>query len=261
MNPKPLAVAFCGLLALAVTACEELRKWAGDKKEDQEPWLQNVLAAEVRLPEKGQAAAAQLSQLLERAESMPGVERVAVIDVLPGAIALWHRVPIERESSPPDMRPAGYVEIVSPRYFETMGLILLQGRFFGKRDDDSSPPVAIVNESYARRMRPPDEGRSILGERVRVGGSSGLWMTIVGVVRDGPRVRNVPEVYVPYTQQVLYGSGSRYPAGAHPWYMLARVKSDREVVAAGLQQVLGWEFRTMEERLKAYTKGPPGAGD
>jgi MacB-like protein len=259
MSPKPLAVAFCGLLALSSIACrdrDELRHKVARDKDDQALWLQDVLAAEVRLPETGPPTVVKLFQLLGRAASVPGVDQVAVVDVLPGAMTTWHQVQIEHEGFPPHMRPAGYVQVVSPGHFATMGLRLLRGRFFFEGDREGSPPVAIVNESYARQMETAgDVGASrknILGERVRLGGSAGPWMTIVGIVQDGPRALHVQEVYVPYTQQALHGS--RDPADAHPWYLLARGPGDREAVAARLRQALGLEFRTLEERLKAYMK-------
>jgi hypothetical protein len=252
MSPKPFALAFCGLLALSTLACRErndVRSKVARNEEDQAPWLQYVLAAEVRLPETGQAATAKLSQLLKRAASVPGVEQVSVVDVLPGAVASWHQVQIEREGAPPHMRPAGYVQVVSPGHFATMGLHLLRGRLFFIGDREDSPPVAIVNESCARQM----EHKDILGERVRLGWGSESWRTIVGIVQDGPRALHVVEVYVPYTQQALYDP--RHPADKPLWYMLARVPDDREAVSARLQQVLGLEFRTMEERLKAVYEG------
>lgn len=251
MSLKPLTLAVCGLLVLSALACRErneVRSKVARNEEDQALWLQDVLAAEVRLPETGQAATTQLSRLLERAASVPGVEQVSVVDVLPGAMMTWHQVQIEHEGFPPHMRPAGYVQAVSPRYFTTMGLRLLRGRFFFMGDREGSPPVAIVNESYARQM----EHKDILGERVKLGGSSGPWMTIVGIVQDGPRALHVMEVSVPYTQQTLVVP--RYPADAPPWYMLARALGDQKAVASRLQQVVGLEFRTMEERLKAYMK-------
>lgn len=250
MSLKPLSLAFCGLLALSAIACRErndVRSKVARDEEDQALWLQNVLVAEVRLPETGQAAASKLSELLGRAASVPGVEQVAVVDVLPGAVATWHQVQIEREGSPSHMRPAGYVQVVSPGHFATMGLRLFRGRVFSKVDSESSPPVVIVNESYARGSLGDGD---VIGRRARLGRGSESWRTIVGVVQDGPRIQHSPEVYVPYTQQALVTS--RFPPDAPPWYMLARVPGDQKAVSARLQQVMGLEFRTMEERLKAY---------
>ena len=82
------------------------------------------------------------------------------------------------------------------------------------------------------------------------------WLTIVGIVQDGPHAGNSAEVYVPYTQHAVDGlSNSRYvPPGAPPWYLLARVKGDEDAAIASLRQVLGREFLTLEERLKVYKK-------
>src|SRR5258706_5250275 len=92
---------------------------------------------------------------------------------------------------------------------------LVVGRDFTDRDDASAPPVAIVNEAFARRWFP--DGRPI-GRRVSAGRSL-LDMQIVGVVRDAIsqslREPPPPAVYVPLFQRqtefptfIVYASGS-----------------------------------------------------
>lgn len=248
MNLKPLAFTVCGLLALSAAACEKvLNQVVKDGEEPVQEW-QNVLAAEIRLTETGPAAVARLSQLLERGAIVPGVEQVAVVDALPGVIAQWHHVQLEREGAASGLRATGYGRIVSPGYFAVTGVRLFRGRPFSERDREGSPPVVIVNESYARRLAPGHE--DLLGVRVKLGRESVEWKTIVGIVQDEPRAQHVPEVYIPYSQPDLYGSGS--PAVAHPWYLLVRVKGDRTAVAAHLRQSLGWELRALEEWLKGH---------
>jgi predicted permease len=67
---------------------------------------------------------------------------------------------------------------VTPGYFATVGIPLVSGREFTERDTASSPRVAIVNQSVARRYFP---GQNAIGKRL---GHSGLDTEIVGVVRD-----------------------------------------------------------------------------
>jgi hypothetical protein len=253
MRPKPLAVAFCGLLALSATACEEtVRDRVAKHEEDQALWLQDVLAAEVRISEK-EAAVPKLSRLLEQAASVPGVEQVALVDVLPGAISQWHQIKIQPEGSPAHMQPAGYLQAVSPGYFETMDLRLVVGRLFSESDGVSGPPVVIVNELYARMFPGHEKAGDVLGKRVKITWHPGPWMTIVGVVQNGPRNQSSPEVYVPYRQNAVHGPYWEVRAGEPSWYLLARATGEqRETVAAPLQRALGLEFRTLEERLKAY---------
>jgi putative ABC transport system permease protein len=96
-----------------------------------------------------------------------------------------------------------------------MGIPLRQGRTFGNGDNGSSPPVAIVSESLARRYFP---GASAVGHRIQVteedpmrccsaaGPVKGLWREIVGVAAD-IRQANLDEapaltIYRPYSQIV-----------------------------------------------------------
>lgn len=249
MKRKVLAVAaaVCGLLALSVLACQGsdgMRDRVARDEEDPAPWLREVLAAEVRLAEPGPPAAEQLSRLLQRTASLPGVQEVAVVDVLPGAIALRHQIKIQHEGSPSHQQEAGYLQVVSPGYFAVMKLPLRQGRFFSQGDLAQSPPVAIVNESYARQSQ--HSGKNMLGERMRIAWPTGPWLTIVGIVQDGPRAGSIPEVYVPYAQNAVYGP----PPDS--WYLLVRPAGDGKAVADSLRRVQGMELRTLEERLKAH---------
>jgi hypothetical protein len=71
--------------------------------------------------------------------------------------------------------------LVTPGYFETLGIPLLGGQDFSERDTATSPPVVILDESLAARLWPNE---SPIGKKLRVGGSSTAgapWRTIVGV--------------------------------------------------------------------------------
>jgi putative ABC transport system permease protein len=241
MSPKPFAVVFCGVLALSGSACKDP---APDSPvTDQARWPENVLAAEVRPLDTSRMAVDEFSQLLGQAASVPGVEQVAVADVLPSAERPRTQIDIDGRPSP--LRPGGFVQIVSPGYFATMELRLLQGRFFTEADRESGPPVAIVNQSLARRIWAYD---SALGRRVRIGPDRGPWVTIVGVVQDGPEAWKAPEMYVPLAQQAANGP-FRFP-----WYLLVRITGDRQAVAAHLQQLRGLEFRTLAEQLRVFNE-------
>ncbi|HEX6899712.1 MAG TPA: ABC transporter permease [Thermoanaerobaculia bacterium] len=245
MNPKSLALVFCGLLALSTVACREqtYQLW---NEEDQAPWMRNLLAAEVRLPVTGTEAAEELSQLLGRAASIPGVAQAAVVDVLPGAPAQRHLIGIKHEGSISERPPASLL-VVSPGYFETLELRLLRGRLFSERDQAGSPHVAIVGESYSRLQNP--HGEELLGKRVQIGWRSGPLLTIVGIVQDGPGGEQVSELYVPYSQHAALGLGE----GNRDSYLLVRTSGgDQTGISGALQRDLGVEFQPIQERLKAY---------
>ena len=98
----------------------------------------------------------------------------------------------------------GGSNIVGPGFFETMGISLLQGRTFSKADEETSPKVAIISESMARKYF---TDRDPIGQRLpsdmaqRFGGAD---TQIVGVVRDTKHYLRQSKwdeaIYVPYTQ-------------------------------------------------------------
>jgi hypothetical protein len=92
---------------------------------------------------------------------------------------------------------------VTSNYFRVMGIPLLKGREFDSRDTASSPPVVIVNETFARRFFPDEDP---IGKRFVYGSPvpNNPWITIVGVVADMRRTgfeREVrPETFLPQDQ-------------------------------------------------------------
>jgi putative ABC transport system permease protein len=90
---------------------------------------------------------------------------------------------------------------VSPEWFDTMGIALLSGRDFTDSDRVGGPPVAIVNEAFARRYLP---GRPPIGQTVRVGFGDTPRYEVIGLVADAvytrPRDGMEPTFYVPIAQ-------------------------------------------------------------
>ena len=90
------------------------------------------------------------------------------------------------------------VNVVGPRFFETMGIPLLSGRDLNSRDDDHRQQVAAISERVASTLSP---GKNPLGQHIEIGGSA---MEIVGVVKEtrynGLREPPSPMVYRPYMQ-------------------------------------------------------------
>jgi len=100
--------------------------------------------------------------------------------------ASWDMMSCVPEGShPPEPRGAyaAYMRGTSPGYFATIGQRLLFGRDFAETDRQDSPPVCIVNESFARRFWP---GQDPLGKRVKSGriDNPRPWYTVVGIVAD-----------------------------------------------------------------------------
>ena len=111
-----------------------------------------------------------------------------------------------REGS--DRRGAGF-NMVSPGYYETFGIRMLRGRPLSTQDAESAAPVAVVNETFAKRYL---EGLDPLAQRLSVAmpgigllapGPRVAWQ-IVGVTRDvrngGPRNESFPQIDFPFWQ-------------------------------------------------------------
>jgi putative ABC transport system permease protein len=122
--------------------------------------------------------------------------------------------------------------LATPDYFRVMGIRLIEGRAFSEADTDSSPPVVVVNQTFARRFFP--NGNPI-GRHLKFGGMSSAnpWLTIIGVVGDvrGFGVDKQPnsEIYLSYQQQ------SFLPYNPLPhMYLVVRAKSDPNNVTAAV---------------------------
>jgi putative ABC transport system permease protein len=154
------------------------------------------------------------SRLLERVRALPGVESAATgTAVLQPLVTNSNVFTIEGRPLPgPGERVEYPVEVVSPGYFETLGVTLIAGRTFTDQDRTDAPGVVIINDTLARQGWP---GQDPLGRRIRGGGdnSRAPWLTVIGVVRDLRRAdvrREIrPEVYLttaqltPRTQMLL----------------------------------------------------------
>jgi predicted permease len=84
-----------------------------------------------------------------------------------------------------------YRDLVSPGYFDSMKIPLVEGRDFDWRDDGNSQKVMIVNQEFVRRFM---GGRNAMGRRVH---GWGEWFTIVGVAKDS-KYHRVTESAEPY---------------------------------------------------------------
>jgi putative ABC transport system permease protein len=120
----------------------------------------------------------------ERAARLPGMESVASVNMLPLIATRAASSRFNVPGSPlidPNALPAAQIRAVSPDYFRAMRIPIRSGRAFTERD--LNDPVAIVNESFARRYWP---GRDPVGEKFVTGvwGPTPSFSTIVGVVGD-----------------------------------------------------------------------------
>ena len=165
----------------------------------------HVLTLNIPLPREAYLQGEQVrtfyKQLLDRASSLPGVESVGLSNDLPLHAREMVSIAIEGQVTGEAQTPQAICQSwVMGSYFQTMGIPLLEGRWFGPEDRLESQPVAIVSLSTARKLWP---GKDAVGKRVRWGVAA-PWQTVVGVVGDvsaGPLSAPLaPHVYRPYNQ-------------------------------------------------------------
>ena len=109
-----------------------------------------------------------------------------------------------RVLGPNEAPPSTGWRMVSPEYFKTMEIPLLQGRPFSAADDEHSPGVVIVDEGLARRLWP---GESALNKRLKLNAripAQSIWRTVVGVAghvrQKGLAEAGGDQLYVPLAQ-------------------------------------------------------------
>ena len=145
------------------------------------------------------------NSLMDRLAASPGLTSASLVSALPFSTSnSSSSVTVEGlVLEPEDPLPEPNLNIISPGYFNTMGIALLDGREFTDGDGWSATRVAIVNEFMAETLWPD---QSPLGRRVKLGqiDSEDPWLTVVGVVATVPQTRLEleprMELYFPFTQ-------------------------------------------------------------
>jgi putative ABC transport system permease protein len=170
-------------------------------------------------------------ELVERAEALPGVTAAAAVSYLPlGADGARYAFSVEGQ--PPletQLRPRTEFNVVTPGYFATMEIPLLQGRDLAERDRWESPAVVVVNQSLARRFWPNE---SAIGKRLTLGEpEEGGWMTVVGVVGDVKQRSLATE-----SRPQMYGSQAQ--VGLPEMALLVRTAMDPSALAPAIRGIV-----------------------
>ena len=171
--------------------------------------VDHVLAARVSLPAarypKDDAATRFFETLTRELAAQPGIASASATSYLPaggGGFDLGRVFLKEGQPEPPATTDyEANWNVVTPDYFRTLGIPLVRGRAFTDRDTASSPPVIVVNETFARRTFPAGDA---IGHRIRSWRDENLLREIVGVVADvryyGLGDADRALVYVPHRQ-------------------------------------------------------------
>jgi putative ABC transport system permease protein len=183
------------------------------------------------------AIGAFFQELEERVAALPGVDRVGVGTQFPPVAFSYQRVAAEgRETLDEGQIPTAMATVVSPGYFEALGIPLLRGRAFNDLDVEGVPLVGVLNEAAADLLFP---GTDALGRRMLVGEQP---VEVVGVVANtrnqGIDVDPFPEVF----------ASLRQIPGANQLFLLVRTSLDAESLLPAIRT----EIREMDPDQPVY---------
>jgi predicted permease len=187
-------------------------------------------------------------RLLEGVQHLPGVQSASLQQVMPlHGDNMETRVVREGESDDAPARLTNF-DVVGADYFRTLGIPLLRGREFAEADRAEAPPVAVVNQTFARRYFP---GADAIGRRVSMNGAAGPFITIVGVARDAKYVTLGEEpramLYLPFAQSYSNEMVLHVRAAGDPAALVRPVAA----TARALDPVLPLnEPKTMRQQLR-----------
>jgi predicted permease len=185
-------------------------------------------------------AGAQLrKQLLNRVESLPGVQSASITDFVPLSMN-YNSNPILIEGRPQERgvnAPSAMHADIGLKYFETIGAPLLAGRDLTEQDQEGKTRSVVVNETFARKFFPgANPNENALGKQFRTSPESQPWQ-IVGVAKDGKywTIGEDPQAFVwfPIGNQLAFN------------YLLVRTSARPETLIGAIRV----EFRNLDPNL------------
>ena len=211
---------------------------------------ENVLTMRVQLPGKKYPEPHQIvdffKQAQERIAGLPGVQAVGSISYLPltGPAARDGFKIVGQPDPAPGQEPPCEVRVVTPTYFQAMGIPLLKGRLLDERDG-KEPRVLVINEALAKKYFPNEDP---IGKRIAVTWFEGEIDEIVGVVGDikeGALDKEPePAIYWPHPREPYSGMALVIRASGDAMRHATAVQ--REIRALDPDQPIA-DVRTMEQ--------------
>ncbi len=229
-------------LLLLVGAALLIRSFANVMAVDMGFDTRGVITAELSLPGNVYTDATRTSgfyrDLLPKLQTIPAVSAVGAISDFPlsgsDASGLFE---LDGDKNPRAADRQASYRVVTPGYFEAMGIPVLKGRVIGDGDAFGREVVAVVNQDFVKRYVPSGDP---IGRRFKFFGMDSMnepWMAIVGVVGNVKHESLVhetdPEAYVSYLQRPLR---TQYP-------MTIAVRPAAASMTAGLAQLLRERIR------------------
>jgi putative ABC transport system permease protein len=234
-------------IVLLVGAALLLRSFAKLTSVDPGFRPEHVLAFRVALPNtaypQAHHRAAFFTQLLERLDALPEITAAGMTQTLPMRGDYILSFAIQGQPAPrPNEGPSANYRVVSPNYFQAMGIPLARGRAITDRDVDKAPLVAVVDQKFVERHFPDKDP---IGQGIDIGNGTDGFSEIVGVVgnvRDASLATNpAPTMYVPYNQDPFSGM-----------WVVARTTGDPTALSATVRQTV----QSIDPTLPAFALTP-----
>jgi putative ABC transport system permease protein len=175
-------------------------------------------------------AEAFYQQLLSRVRVLPGVQSAALVQNPPLEEFDGRVIEVEGQTFAPGHLPQAEAYFITPDYLATMGIPLREGRGFQEEDNRESIPVALVNETSAKKIWP---GEDPIGKRVRFLETKERpqnWRKVVGVVSDvkhfGLDKQAPPEIYIPFSQSPVTWMTLVVHASTDPFSLVVPIRHE-----------------------------------
>jgi len=200
----------------------------------------NLLAVQIYLPQAKYKTPVDRTRFfkdaIHRVAGLPGVESAAAVSALPMyPVGIDFALPftIEGKAAPVNgEEPRADIRMATPRYFETMKMSLVRGRFIDERDLPGLPGAMVINETMARRYF---QGEDPIGKVVRNPHGKAEVVGIVGDVKHyGLDSEPRAELFMPAYQQPLNGMALIVRTAADPKPYVDTIR--REVMAIDAEQ-------------------------
>lgn len=215
-----------------------------------------VLTAQFSLPRNSSFGLDQqlevFDHLIARLRGLRGVGAVGIVTFLPFS-NLEDNAPfsiVGDVSLATGSQPNANYNIVSEDYFRALGIPLLHGRSFVETDNQSTVPVAIVDQALAHEFFP---GSSPIGRHLQWGGTDYEIVGVVGPVANsqlGERPRAT--IYFSFRQSMLPGAAI-VVKGAAPLVSVAELM--RAALAEGGSKIPIYDVRSMDSRVQESVGG------
>jgi len=194
--------------------------------------------------------------VIERTKALAGVSAAGLSQFIPlGVNNGSMSVIVDGYEMPPGQdRLSVRNSVVDDGYWRAMRTTVVRGRAFDDRDTQSSPAVAIVNETMAGRYWP---GQDAVGKTLRLRDRSGPVIQVVGIARDGKygEIAEAPQpfLFLPFSQRFRPMMTMMVLAKGDPAALSAPIRAEVQAVGASVPM---FDIRTLEDVYQSRAMAP-----